>query len=959
MATEETRDLQNDRFYIVKPGDSLVSITKALAINPSTTWQELYDFNKDLLGDNPHLIRPGQRVRIPHHWQTIHNQSVTEKSMQKNVILVGSIIHLQNEDAGHYLDAYGWVVDKPVISKFQDERIRSFVLTHQQADRTVGSASWLVCSADGAAEGAPLLVGSKIHLLNLQPGSGYLDTFEWVTLLQPFKDYAPAMQMGVFTTSAAKRDGGLTGTWTVHSAAGKPVGATLFEEDTIYLENGFQYAQNGNVQTDFLYAYGDATSHPLFQNKDGQQQFVFTSPHEQQAGGSRNWKVSLSNLLENLYQVQSRWGDENSIGHEEGIFKIGGGVRQPIVALHCTSDDLGQTLSGVCKFQQEPTRERKFRARHQSQNVYAVEFVGEKSAETEPLSHWLLGNRHQQRIAALALESSLDEMLASETLAGETLTGETGDNSLTLKGTITYTGEAPIHVNATRRWTERGALGNLLANLLQSNWVKGRTQRMERMIVANARLLAEAWRALAQMSDEEAFDKQFQLAQLRNLQTFSHDLNGFARYRLIALMYASLQQQRVAAAESVAPLHLFRTCFQQVAADHDLIQQALRQRMDHSSADNYLSAHAVDLLILDKLAIKAISPFRRLLLHDSAPNAQLAIITFLSESTHIHLVPYSKRFILIGVSYDRVPPAANLFDGEEFIGKNFYNFELLAIPHEIAHYVYQHGKLAGKSLIEVSKKFENHPYYRWCEELFADVYGCIVGGPLAAISMQALLTSIDRDRAWKDDEEHPTPVLRLFIMAEILRILGEIELQQDAGQVGTAHGYRFDVIADKLDEDWGKILNHWGYDQMGASGKERPARPLRVYSHDNSSLHLDTIVNVDRVIHTLRPIIVEFATILLRVADFDDDQEGVLSTKIPWTAYNVREAALYNIEMARLINLDVARTNVARTNLASQPIVDAQFDHPPVDLSDPDEALWRYLKEWTERGPHGSGVGAH
>lgn len=136
-----------------------------------------------------------------------------------------------------------------------------------------------------------------------------------------------------------------------------------------------------------------------------------------------------------------------------------------------------------------------------------------------------------------------------------------------------------------------------------------------------------------------------------------------------------------------------------------------------------------------------------------------------------HLVPYSKRFILIGVSYDRVPPAASLFDGEEFIGKNFYNFELLAIPHEIAHYVYQHGKLAGKSLIEVSKKFENHPYYRWCEELFADVYGCIVGGPLAANQYASVANFNNRDRAWKDDEEHPTPVLRLFIMAEILRIL--------------------------------------------------------------------------------------------------------------------------------------------------------------------------------------------
>lgn len=85
-----------------------------------------------------------------------------------------------------------------------------FLPINTQLERLARQVGWFVLPT--AQQKVPhWLVGSKIHLLNLQPGSGYLDTFEWVTLLQPFKDYAPAMQMGVFTTSAAKRDGGLTG----------------------------------------------------------------------------------------------------------------------------------------------------------------------------------------------------------------------------------------------------------------------------------------------------------------------------------------------------------------------------------------------------------------------------------------------------------------------------------------------------------------------------------------------------------------------------------------------------------------------------------------------------------------------------------------------------------------------------------------------------------------------------
>lgn len=53
---------KNDKtnIYIVKPGDTLSSI----ALNNGTTWEKIYEQNKDIIGSNPHLIIPGQRLKL-------------------------------------------------------------------------------------------------------------------------------------------------------------------------------------------------------------------------------------------------------------------------------------------------------------------------------------------------------------------------------------------------------------------------------------------------------------------------------------------------------------------------------------------------------------------------------------------------------------------------------------------------------------------------------------------------------------------------------------------------------------------------------------------------------------------------------------------------------------------------------------------------------------------------------
>jgi len=47
--------------YEVKPGDNLTKIGKKVG----KSWQEIYEANKAIIGDNPNLIKAGQVLKIP------------------------------------------------------------------------------------------------------------------------------------------------------------------------------------------------------------------------------------------------------------------------------------------------------------------------------------------------------------------------------------------------------------------------------------------------------------------------------------------------------------------------------------------------------------------------------------------------------------------------------------------------------------------------------------------------------------------------------------------------------------------------------------------------------------------------------------------------------------------------------------------------------------------------------
>lgn len=50
--------------YTVKPGDSLWAIAERF-YHDGSKWRQIYDANKKVIGSNPSLIRPGQKLTIP------------------------------------------------------------------------------------------------------------------------------------------------------------------------------------------------------------------------------------------------------------------------------------------------------------------------------------------------------------------------------------------------------------------------------------------------------------------------------------------------------------------------------------------------------------------------------------------------------------------------------------------------------------------------------------------------------------------------------------------------------------------------------------------------------------------------------------------------------------------------------------------------------------------------------
>ncbi|CAG0935047.1 hypothetical protein TFLX_03871 [Thermoflexales bacterium] len=241
---------------------------------------------------------------------------------------------------------------------------------------------------------------------------------------------------------------------------------------------------------------------------------------------------------------------------------------------------------------------------------------------------------------------------------------------------------------------------------------------------------------------------------LKTLRPLLLCLREFAGKRF-ADFHTGFLSQRLETWPDFPPDAVLSSILDQLGADVAVIDRAILQRVSGTSLMKERLALA------DRLAWSALQ---------LAGNAGLlpaekrpTVVTYFQKSPNIRVIPYAP-VALVGIPY-----SCQQLDRD-----------LLAIPHEIGHYVFAHGsyyqqplrKHLKAQLAEVVSTRQNGYYQRllnWLEEIFADVYGVAVSGPVMALDFQDLQLHAGRSGFITDDNDHPVPVLRPRIHAQVLR----------------------------------------------------------------------------------------------------------------------------------------------------------------------------------------------
>lgn len=300
------------------------------------------------------------------------------------------------------------------------------------------------------------------------------------------------------------------------------------------------------------------------------------------------------------------------------------------------------------------------------------------------------------------------------------------------------------------------------------------------------------------------------------------------------------------------PTYLLRSLFHQASTDLEIIQKAIHQRRLVKAEDedvDTLSEIGRMLTLADRLAYRGIQPAARLMKPGNKDDRQM-IVTFFSETTHIRQIPYQRDLILLSIPFASVSVTASyLKTGDERLPEGVRNepmeklwipIDLLAIPHELGHHIF----LNNEELISLAKdenltiphslapehddrhadedSLQQAKYVRWIEELFADIYGCFIAGPLSVLGLQAILADAYPGEWLHDDGRHPVPALRPFLTTEILRQLSQHD----------AYPAKFEHVPDLLDKNWEAILRRQGIISADQHSFEDATFTYRTDGHD-------------------------------------------------------------------------------------------------------------------------------
>ncbi|MEZ4736374.1 MAG: hypothetical protein R3E79_55515 [Caldilineaceae bacterium] len=261
---------------------------------------------------------------------------------------------------------------------------------------------------------------------------------------------------------------------------------------------------------------------------------------------------------------------------------------------------------------------------------------------------------------------------------------------------------------------------------------------------------AEIDHMLATMKQQDKTTRQATLRSvLTALQAFGGDqihffLQGFGPQATVFLEPSTLYP----------PDYALRATLDQIVHDMSVIVRAWEQRQPNLASK--LMRQTLDKA--DLLANGALAPAIQHGLLEPA-----TVVTYFQKDTNVRIIPYAPvSFIGLPITCQTVP------------------LDLLAIPHEVGHYVYRYGRVrsgehqGSRFDAALTQRYGGQSPWRqaWMEEIFADVYGGLIGGPVMALGFEDLLSDTPRDEFTYDDGEHPIAALRLNIYQTVFEVMG-------------------------------------------------------------------------------------------------------------------------------------------------------------------------------------------
>jgi hypothetical protein len=237
------------------------------------------------------------------------------------------------------------------------------------------------------------------------------------------------------------------------------------------------------------------------------------------------------------------------------------------------------------------------------------------------------------------------------------------------------------------------------------------------------------------------------------------------------------------------PAFLLEATARQVGHDIDVLLRTVGQR----DAENTTAAMRDTLAQADRLAAAALLPAVRHQLIE-----ETAVLTYFEKAPTVRLLPYAP-LALIGIDLTAIHDTPRL----------------LAIAHEAGHHVYRQmtvnyatevdeqvaERMAARLAAPAAEEAQPPAWLlAWEEEIFADVYSVLVAGPVAGLSIQAMLMAEIPALLLYDDADHPLGALRPEIAVLVLQKLAALDRNAAA---------RLQTSADRLAGQWrGYLAEH-------------------------------------------------------------------------------------------------------------------------------------------------------